>query len=73
MREKRKRGPHIKSIFGLKIGLSFHHMFVLYLYFYYIFDKFKKPNIYLVPSLHLSIIPGNTVFGITYLKIVLCK
>ena len=34
---------HIKGIFYLKVGLL---MFVLFLWFYYIFDLYDKPNLY---------------------------
>ena len=35
-----------KSIFYLKIGLLFHHIFTLFLCFYYMFNKYKKPSFY---------------------------
>ena len=34
---------HIKGIFYLKVGLL---MFVLFLWFYYMFDLYDKPNFY---------------------------
>ena len=56
-----RRDEHVgSSIFGLKVGLLFHSMFALFLYFYYMFDKYKKHvSIFLVmvSSLHLKTIP----------------
>ena len=37
---------HMKSMFKLKVGLLFHPMFTLFLCFYYMFDKYKKPSFY---------------------------
>ena len=34
------------AFFGFKMGFLFYHIFVLFLCFYYIFDKDDKPNFY---------------------------
>ena len=47
----------IRAIFDLKMGLLFHYIFMLFMRFDYMFDKYEKSNtisFIMVTSLHLN-------------------